>query len=116
MYFATIEKGHVHLEGCMHMGKIQEYRERLQQGAPDNEIIKYIGKIDGQYFYLVTYTEFVVVGYPQIIEIDSKNPDMATTHYDFDFVSSSMSASHELLDQVDQAKNLASQHHYQAHI
>lgn len=66
------------------MGKIQEYRERLQQGAYDNEIIKYIGKIDGHYFYLVTYTEFVVVGYPQIIEIDSKNPDKATTHYDCD--------------------------------
>ena len=54
MYFATIEKCRVHLEGCMHKGKIQEYRERLQQGAPDNEIIKYIGKIDGHYFYLVT--------------------------------------------------------------
>lgn len=66
------------------MGKIQEHRERLQQGAPDNEIIKYIGKIDGHYFYLVTYTEFVVVGYPEIIEIDSKNPDVVIPHYDFD--------------------------------
>ena len=42
----------------MYMGKIQEYRERLQQGAHDNEIIKYIGKIDGHYFYLVDYTEY----------------------------------------------------------
>lgn len=68
----------------MHKGKIQEYRERLQQGVPDNEIIKYIGKIDGHYFYLVTYTEFVVVGYPEIIEIDSKNPDVAIPHCNFD--------------------------------
>ena len=66
------------------MGKIQEYRERLQRGAHDNKIFKYIGKIDGHYFYLVTYTEFVVVGYPEIIEIDSKNPDMVTTHCNFD--------------------------------
>lgn len=66
------------------MGKIQEYRERLQQGAHDNEIIKYIGKIDGHYFYLLTYTECVDVGYPEILEIDSKNPDMVTAHYDFD--------------------------------
>ena len=80
MYFATIEKGHVHLEGCMHKGKIQEYRERLQQGAHDNEIIKYIGKIDGHYFYLLTYTEYAGdIGPPQILEIDSKNPEMVTS-------------------------------------
>lgn len=41
------------------MGKIQEYREKLQQVAPDDVIIKYIGKIDGHYFYLVDYTEDV---------------------------------------------------------
>ncbi len=29
------------------MGKIQEYREKLQQVSPDDVIIKYIGKIDG---------------------------------------------------------------------
>ena len=40
------------------MGKIQEYRERLQQVSPDDVIIKYIGKIDGRYFYLVDYTEY----------------------------------------------------------
>ena len=69
------------------MGKIQEYREKLQRGAHDNEIIKYIGKIDGHYFYLITYTEFVVVGYPEIIEIDSKNPDYVTTHCSIEFYS-----------------------------
>lgn len=67
------------------MGKIQEYRERLQQWAPDNEIIKYIGKIDGHYFYLVTYTEYAgVIGLPQILEIDSNNPDYVTNHCDMD--------------------------------
>ena len=48
------------------MGKIQEYRERLQQGAHDNEIIKYIGKIDG-HFYLVDYTEYQGIVHPQIL-------------------------------------------------
>lgn len=73
MYFATIEKGHVQLEGCMYMGKIQEYREKLQQVSPDDVIIKYIGKIDGHYFYLVDYTEYQgEIGPPQILEIDSK--------------------------------------------
>ena len=67
------------------MGKIQEYRERLQRGAHDNEIIKYIGKIDGHYFYLVTYTEYAGdIVPPQILEIDSKNPEMVTTHCNFD--------------------------------
>ena len=88
MYFATIEKGHVHLEGVMYMGKIQQYRERLQRGAHDNEIIKYIGKIDGHYFYLIDYTEDVgCVGPPQILEIDSKNPDYVTNHCSIEFYS-----------------------------
>lgn len=67
------------------MGKIQEYREKLQKVAPDNVIIKYIGKIDGHYFYLVTYTEYPGdIGEPQILEIDSKNPDYFTCHCNFD--------------------------------
>lgn len=88
MYFATIEKGHVHLEGCMYMGKIQEYREKLQQVSPDDVIIKYIGKIDGHYFYLVDYTEYQGdIGPPQILEIDSKNPDYVTNHCSIEFYS-----------------------------
>lgn len=70
------------------MGKIQEYRERLQRGAHDNKIIKYIGKIDGHYFYLVDYTEYQgVIGPPQILEIDSKNPDYITNHCSIEFYS-----------------------------
>ena len=69
------------------MGKIQEYRDKLQQVSPDDVIIKYIGKIDGHYFYSVTYTEFVVVGHPQILEIDSKNPDYVTNHCSIEFYS-----------------------------
>ncbi|MDO4675526.1 MAG: hypothetical protein Q4A68_02950 [Anaerobiospirillum succiniciproducens] len=70
------------------MGKIQEYREKLQQVSPDDVIIKYIGKIDGHYFYLVDYTEYQGdIGPPQILEIDSKNPDYVTNHCSIEFYS-----------------------------
>ena len=70
------------------MGNIQEYREKLQQVSPDDVIIKYIGKIDGHYFYLVDYTEDVgCVGPPRILEIDSRKPDYVTTHCSIEFYS-----------------------------
>lgn len=70
------------------MGKIQEYRDKLQQAVSDNKVIEYMGKIDGHYFYLVTYTEFPgYIGPPQILEIDSKNPDYVTPHCSIEFYS-----------------------------
>ena len=94
------------------MGKIQEYRDKLQQVSHDNEIIKYIGKIDGYYFYLVDYTEDVgCVGPPRILEIDSKNPDYVTTHCSIEFYSQLVNRSQDLLEQ---ANNPAGQHHYLA--